>query len=397
MPRLRPLRRLALAALAALVALPAAPAAATPTADIEPLQHDFGAWQVGETWFWLFQIVNDGTTPLEVSAIAITGPDAGDFWSDPAGCQPQILPGDFCLLNVSFTPTSPGVKTATLQITDNAPGSPHTAALTGTGTGTLTVTTIQATPDPVVAGGAMTWTASVAPNPGGGTVDFVLDGFEPVAGCQDVPLRADGTATCATRAPGDPGVHFARASFSGFATFLPSIDDEPFGVRSAPGPAPAPAPSVPPTGTPNPAGGDGGSGGDDGSAGPGGGGDRVRGASVVAPVTLSRRGRGVLTVRCPRGRDCTVAGALRARRAPGATPPSARGPRVVLARFAGVDIPDGAARRIRFAVPRAWLAAAQRRGVRRTRALVTVRTTRAGGGQRINRQLVALRLPRPAR
>jgi len=384
--------RCALVAVAALMLLPAAPAAATPTADIEPLEHDFGAWQVGETWFWLFRIGNDGTTPLEVSAIAITGPDAGEFWSDPAGCQPQIQPGDFCLLNVSFTPTSPGVKTATLQITDNAPGSPHTASLRGTGTGTQTVTTIQATPDPVVAGGAMTWTASVAPNPGGGTVDFVLDGFESVVGCQDVPLRADGTATCATTAPRDPGVHFARASFSGFATFLPSIDDEPFAVRSAPGPAPAPAPSAPPSGTPNPAGGDGGSGGggDAGSGGDGAG-ERIRGASVVAPVRLSRRGRGVLRVRCPAGRDCTVAGAVRARRAPGATP---AGPRVVLARFAGVDIPAGRSRRVPFTVPRAWLADAQRRGVRRTRALVAVRTTHPGGGQWTNRQLVALSLPR---
>ncbi|MBX5443421.1 MAG: choice-of-anchor D domain-containing protein [Solirubrobacteraceae bacterium] len=352
---------------------------------------DYGTWPVGSTWYWLFQIWNRGTTPLTISAMSITGPSAADFWIDPAGCQPQINPNDFCLLNVAFAPTSIGPKSATLQLVDNAPGSPHAVALTGTGSGAPTVTTIEVSPDPAPAGGAVTWTATVAPNPGGGAVDFVLDGFEDVAGCQQVPLRADGTASCALRAPSDPGRHFARATFTGFGSFLPSLDDVPFRVRTAPAPPPAPTP-VPatPTGTPTPDGGAPG-GGDD--AGPGAPAGRARGASVVAPVRLSPRGRGVLTVRCPAGRDCTVAGSVRARRAPGATPPSARGPRIVLARFAGIEIPAGRSRRIPFAVPRAWLDAARRQGVRRVRAIAGVRTALDGGGTRTNRQLVALSLP----
>ncbi len=39
-------------------------------------------------------------------------------------------------MSITFTPTTSGTRTATLSVTDNAPGSPQTAPLTGTGTGT---------------------------------------------------------------------------------------------------------------------------------------------------------------------------------------------------------------------------------------------------------------------
>ena len=40
-----------------------------------------------------------------------------------------------CTINVTFTPGSGGTRNATLVIADNAPGNPHSLALTGVGTG----------------------------------------------------------------------------------------------------------------------------------------------------------------------------------------------------------------------------------------------------------------------
>lgn len=50
-------------------------------------------------------------------------------------CVPGIAvaPSASCVIAIDFTPSTAGAKTASLQFTDNASGSPHTVALTGTG------------------------------------------------------------------------------------------------------------------------------------------------------------------------------------------------------------------------------------------------------------------------
>lgn len=71
---------------------------------------------------------------------SITGPDAADFSpSSNAGTETQ---GDPVTHNpVTFSPSSPGAKSATLTITWGLPGSPRTIALSGTGAagGSLTL------------------------------------------------------------------------------------------------------------------------------------------------------------------------------------------------------------------------------------------------------------------
>ncbi|MET9392321.1 Ig-like domain-containing protein, partial [Streptomyces sp. NPDC006624] len=76
-------------------------------------------------------------------------------------------------------------------------------------------TNVTSTPDPSVFGQEVTFTATVQPEPGGGTtptgtVDFVLDGA-PVA---TVPLDASGQAQYATAAL-DVGTHAMEATYSG--------------------------------------------------------------------------------------------------------------------------------------------------------------------------------------
>ena len=79
-------------------------------------------------------ITNTGTADLTISNVAISGTNASDF-SFTAGTLPiTVTAGNTTTIAVTFTPAATGSKTATLSITDNVNGSPHTVALTGTGT-----------------------------------------------------------------------------------------------------------------------------------------------------------------------------------------------------------------------------------------------------------------------
>jgi Abnormal spindle-like microcephaly-assoc'd, ASPM-SPD-2-Hydin/Beta-propeller repeat len=72
---------------------------------------------------------NTGTAPVTISNIATSGP-----YNQTNNCASTLAPSASCTINVAFQPTAPGTKTGSLAVTDDAPGSPQTVALTGTGT-----------------------------------------------------------------------------------------------------------------------------------------------------------------------------------------------------------------------------------------------------------------------
>jgi hypothetical protein len=111
---------------------------------------------------------NTGTGPLTIISIAASG-DFAQTSTGATACPiaPATLPStagsNSCTISVTFRPTVAGTRTGTLTITDNAPGSPHTVALTGTGTPpdfTLAVTPASAS---VADGSSATYTATVTP------------------------------------------------------------------------------------------------------------------------------------------------------------------------------------------------------------------------------------------
>ncbi|HXZ78760.1 MAG TPA: choice-of-anchor D domain-containing protein [Terriglobales bacterium] len=88
-------------------------------------------------------INNTGNGPLTVSNISINGANPGDFSFSPAfnPNSPLVIPANSSAnLSMTFNPTAAGQRTATLSLTDNAAGSPHTASLTGTATSNGTIT-----------------------------------------------------------------------------------------------------------------------------------------------------------------------------------------------------------------------------------------------------------------
>jgi N-acetylneuraminic acid mutarotase len=84
-------------------------------------------------------VTNDGSAPVTISNIAIApanGTPVGTFTVYSTNCpvKPSQLGGNLpCTIQVAFTPPDSITFNATLQVVDNAPGSPHLLPLTGMG------------------------------------------------------------------------------------------------------------------------------------------------------------------------------------------------------------------------------------------------------------------------
>jgi hypothetical protein len=106
---------------------------------------------------------NTGNATLNISGITLTGGDAADF-AQTNTCGATLAPSLTCTISITFTPASAAGFTASLQVADDAAGSPHTVSLSGTGTApvvssfTVTTTTAAQTIQP---GGAATYTVTV--------------------------------------------------------------------------------------------------------------------------------------------------------------------------------------------------------------------------------------------
>ena len=78
-------------------------------------------------------LTNYGATPLTIAGITITGANSSDF-AQTNSCGREVAPGTSCAIDVTFTPSRIGTRTAILSITDNAPGGSQNVTLNGAGT-----------------------------------------------------------------------------------------------------------------------------------------------------------------------------------------------------------------------------------------------------------------------
>jgi Beta-propeller repeat len=114
-----------------------------PSLSFTTLDVNFGAQPVGaQNIPPLFSaFINTGDAPLNVSNIALSGPNVSSFSivvSDPC-IGTSMPPRATCSFEISFSPTAVGPAEAFATITDNAPGSPHVLSVTGIGSGALAV------------------------------------------------------------------------------------------------------------------------------------------------------------------------------------------------------------------------------------------------------------------
>jgi Abnormal spindle-like microcephaly-assoc'd, ASPM-SPD-2-Hydin len=104
-----------------------------PQAVLTPASLAFSAIAGTTTASQTVVLSNPGTATLNISSIALTGANASAF-NLSNGCGQTLAANAACNLTVTFSPAAASAYTAAISVTDNAPGSPQNAALTGTGT-----------------------------------------------------------------------------------------------------------------------------------------------------------------------------------------------------------------------------------------------------------------------
>jgi hypothetical protein len=137
-------------------------------------------------------LTNSGTAPLTVSGIAIGGANPASF-TQTNNCTSPLAANASCQISVISTPDGPGSRSASLTITDNAPGTPQTVVLNGTGSDfALNVTS--STTTTVTPGQAANYAVMVSP----------ISGFDQAVllSCSGGPAHSTCTATPSSVTPG---------------------------------------------------------------------------------------------------------------------------------------------------------------------------------------------------
>ena len=116
------------------VALTGTGTAPAPLVSLSPSSVAFGNQVVNTTSSAsTVTLKNTGNASLTISSVVLTGSNPGQFaLVNP--CGTTLAAGNSCVLSLTFAPTVVAAESASVTITDNAAGSPHTVALTGTGT-----------------------------------------------------------------------------------------------------------------------------------------------------------------------------------------------------------------------------------------------------------------------
>ncbi len=105
----------------------------SPKVTLNPGSLTFASQAVGTTSATQnITLSNSGSGTLTISALSITGANAGDFGGS-TNCSSSLAAGSSCTISIFFKPAATGTRSATLTVTDNAAGSPQSVSLTGTG------------------------------------------------------------------------------------------------------------------------------------------------------------------------------------------------------------------------------------------------------------------------
>lgn len=115
------------------IAAEIAAGAAGPAVSLSPSSAPFGSTQAGVTSSPIvITLTNTGAATLNISSIALT--TGTQFAIGTNTCGATVAASGTCTISLTFTPTSSGAKSDSLNVTDDAGGSPQSVSLTGTGT-----------------------------------------------------------------------------------------------------------------------------------------------------------------------------------------------------------------------------------------------------------------------
>jgi 6-phosphogluconolactonase (cycloisomerase 2 family) len=134
-------------------------------------------------------LTSSGNVPLNISSIVLSGPNPSDFTITPNGCT-KLNVASACTINVTFTPLAAGGRSATISISDDAPGSPQSIALNGNATAAFMVSPTQSgsMTATVTAGQTAQYNLQITPGPSySGTISMTCTGAPTGASCQVSP------------------------------------------------------------------------------------------------------------------------------------------------------------------------------------------------------------------
>jgi acid phosphatase len=125
-------------------------------------------------------LTNGQTVSVTSISVAITGANAADF-AQTNNCGTTLAANSSCTINVTFTPTGYGARSATLTVTDSA--GTQSSTLTGTGTDITPPTTqITAPQNNATVSGTVTVTATASDNVGVTSIQIYIDGSQAASG-----------------------------------------------------------------------------------------------------------------------------------------------------------------------------------------------------------------------
>ncbi len=119
--------------------IPSAPIVSLSSTNVAFATQSLGTTSAAQT----VTLQNAGTAILNIQTVALGGANAGDFAiASGSTCTngATVAPNSSCVIQLTFTPTGLGTRSAAVGITDNAVDSPETIVLGGTTTPTPLVT-----------------------------------------------------------------------------------------------------------------------------------------------------------------------------------------------------------------------------------------------------------------
>ena len=189
------------------------------TASVAPSSLNFTAVSGSISATQQITLTNTGNSPLSITGIAIGGTSAGVF-AETSTCGAALNAGSYCIVSVTFSPTSAASFSATLSVADSASNSPQTVSLSGTGTPPPGFTLSSATPAGNVQQGSVAgFTITVTPQNGAfnNVVTFSASGLPPGATASFSPATLTPGSTAATT---QMSIHTGVATAQGHRTSL---------------------------------------------------------------------------------------------------------------------------------------------------------------------------------
>jgi hypothetical protein len=176
---------------------------------------------------------------VPVNAVVLTGANAGDFSEMNTCNNSTVAVGNSCTISVTFQPVAVGIRTAQVQLSDDAPNSPQSISLTGSG-GSVPAPVATLTPEtltfPATAQGALSAPMSISlTNSGNAPLHISVNGVV-LAGTNPGDFSQTNTCSGATLAVADGctiALTFQPTAVGARAATVLISDDAPASPQSA--------------------------------------------------------------------------------------------------------------------------------------------------------------------